>query len=111
MSILQAIFLGLIQGITEFLPISSSAHLVILPYLLGWKFPSDQNFAFDVIVQLGTLLSLILYFREDIWKLLTSLIQGIKNRSPFATEEARLGWYVLLATIQAGLADYFKKQG
>lgn len=55
MNFLQAIILGIIQGLTEFLPISSSAHLVIIPYLFKWKIPSEQNFAFNVIVQLGTL--------------------------------------------------------
>lgn len=109
MNIMQAIFLGIIQGITEFLPISSSAHLVIFPYLLGWRIPTDQNFSFDVLVQWGTLLSLIIYFRKDIWQIFLAVSQGIKDKAPFKNEYSRLGWLVLLATIPAGLAGILLK--
>jgi undecaprenyl-diphosphatase len=109
MSIIQAIFLGIIQGFTEFLPVSSSAHLVIFPYLFGWRIPTDQNFSFDVLVQLGTLLSLIIYFRKDIWQILLAVLQGIKDKTPFTNENSRLGWLVLLATIPAGLAGILLK--
>jgi len=109
MNLLQAIFLGIIQGITEFLPISSSAHLVIFPYLLGWHFPADQNFSFDVLVQLGTLLSLIVYFRKNLWQIILAILQGIKNKTPFKNENSRLGWLVILATIPAGLAGILLK--
>jgi undecaprenyl-diphosphatase len=109
MNFFQAILLGIIQGITEFLPVSSSAHLVLFPYLMGWKIPLDQNFTFDVIVQLGTLLSLIVYFKNDIWQILKSVMEGIAKRKPFEKEESRLGWYVVLATIPAGLAGLLLK--
>jgi undecaprenyl-diphosphatase len=109
MSIFQAIFLGIVQGFTEFLPVSSSAHLVIFPYLFGWQIPSDQNFSFDVLVQLGTLLSLIIFFRKDIWQILLAVLQGIKDKTPFSNENSRLGWLVLLATIPAGLAGILLK--
>jgi len=109
MNFLQAIFLGILQGLTEFLPISSSAHLVIFPYLLGWKIPSDQNFAFDVIVQLGTIISLIAYFRKDLWNIGKSMLEGIRRRDLFNTSESRLGWYVLLGSIPAGLAGLLLK--
>jgi undecaprenyl-diphosphatase len=109
MSIIQAIFLGIIQGFTEFLPVSSSAHLVIFPYLFGWRIPTDQNFSFDVLVQLGTLLSLIIYFRKDIWQILLAVLQGINDKAPFNNENSRLGWLVILATIPAGLAGIILK--
>lgn len=109
MNFLQAIFLGILQGLTEFLPISSSAHLVIFPYLLGWKIPSDQNFAFDVIVQLGTLISLIAYFRKDLLDIGKSMVDGIRKRKLFESSESRLGWYVLLGSIPAGLAGILLK--
>ena len=73
MTIFQAIILGIIQGLTEFLPISSSAHLVILPFLLNWSLPQDQVFPFDVLVQLGTLIAVIIYFRKDLWKIIQIL--------------------------------------
>ncbi len=66
MTIIQAIILGFIQGITEFLPVSSSAHLVLTPFFLGWKIPADQVLPFDVLVQAGTLLAVIIYFWKDL---------------------------------------------
>ena len=109
MNILQALILGIIQGITEFLPVSSSAHLVITPYLLGWKIPKDQVFTFDVLVQLGTLLAVIIYFRRDLLQIIRAVVIGIKNREPFADSQARLGWYVVLATIPAGIFGILAK--
>ncbi len=103
MTILHAIILGIVQGLTEFLPISSSAHLVLVPYFLGWKIPSDVAFMFDVLVQLGTLAAVIIYFWRDLVEIVVCFIQGILQRKPFANESARLGWYLILATIPAGL--------
>ncbi len=103
MTIMQALILGIIQGVTEFLPVSSSAHLVIAPYLFGWKIPQEEIFPFDVLVQLGTLLAVIVYFRRDLWEIIRAVIIGIKDRRPFADPQARLGWYILLATVPAGI--------
>lgn len=103
MTIIQAIILGIIQGITEFLPVSSSAHLVIAPFLFGWKIPEEQIFPFDVLVQIGTLLAVIVYFRRDLWEIIQAVLVGIKNRKPFGEPRARLGWYIALATIPAAL--------
>ena len=66
MTVLQAIVLGAIQGITEFLPISSSAHLVLVPHWLGWSFDSQIQFTVDILLHLGTLVAVIGYFRQDI---------------------------------------------
>jgi undecaprenyl-diphosphatase len=103
MSILQAIILGIVQGITEFLPISSSAHLVLVPYWLGWQIPQDQVFAFDVIVQMGTLIAVIIYFWKDLWNIFTAVFRGILSKKPLEEQAARMGWMVILATIPAGI--------
>jgi len=103
MTILQAIFLGIIQGLTEFLPVSSSAHLVITPFLLGWKFPEAEAFAFDVIVQVGTLVAVFAYFGRDLLEIIRSVLTGLWRRQPFYNTYARLGWLIVLATIPAGI--------
>lgn len=109
MTFLQAIILGIVQGLTEFLPISSSGHLVIVPFLLRWALPEDQVFPFGVLVQLGTLLAVIIYFRKDLWSILKAFFSGIFQRKPFADSQARLGWYLILATIPAGILGILLK--
>jgi len=103
MTIFQAIILGIIQGITEFLPVSSSAHLVITPYLLGWKLDEAVIFPFDVLVQLGTLAAVIYFFRRDLWEIIRAVWNGLRTSKPFGTPAARLGWLLVLATIPAGV--------
>jgi undecaprenyl-diphosphatase len=109
MSLLQAIILGIIQGLTEFLPVSSSGHLVITPLLLGWEIPQEQVFPFNVLVQIGTLVAVIVYFWKDLYKIITGFVGGLFQRKPFATAEARMGWYLILATIPAGVIGLFLK--
>lgn len=101
MSIFQAIILGIVQGLTEFLPVSSSGHLVLIPYFLGWVFPTEQIFPFNVLVQLGTLLAVIVYFRKDLWKIIKAVVLGLVHRQPFKEFDARLGWLLILATLPA----------
>jgi undecaprenyl-diphosphatase len=101
MNLLQAIILGIVQGLTEFLPISSSAHLVIVPFLLNWQFPEEQVFVFDVLVQLGTLVAVIVYFRKDLWNIAKAFITSLVHRKPFETADARLAWWIILATLPA----------
>ncbi len=103
MTIFQSIVLGIVQGLTEFIPVSSSAHLVVVPYWLGWNFPADQIFAFDILVQLGTILAVIIYFRQDILTISKAVFRGLITRQPFKDPDSRLGWLVVLATIPAGL--------
>ncbi len=99
MSWFEVVVLALVQGLTEFLPISSSAHLILPSQILGWP---DQGLAFDVGVHVGTLLAVMLYFRRDIYQLLTAWFRQISGQGD--SQEARLAWYVILATIPAGLA-------
>lgn len=103
MTILQSIILGIVQGLTEFLPISSSAHLVLVPYLFNWNFPQEQIFPFDVLVQLGTLVAVILYFWKDIVEIIKAFFKGLIDKQPFKEPQARLGWYLILASIPAAV--------
>jgi undecaprenyl-diphosphatase len=109
MTLLQSLILGIIQGLTEFLPISSSAHLVLIPHLLGWQIPEAQVFPFGVLVQIGTLVAVILYFWTDLWVIVRGFIKALVDRKPFESEPARMGWYLLLATIPAGIAGILIK--
>jgi len=99
MDTLHAVVLALVQGLTEFLPISSSAHLILVPALLGWE---DQGLAFDVAVHFGTLTAVVAYFRRELRGMAVSWFDALRTRNP--DEEARLAWAVLLGTIPLGIA-------
>ncbi|HEB93609.1 MAG TPA: undecaprenyl-diphosphate phosphatase [Gammaproteobacteria bacterium] len=96
---LHAIALALLQGFTEFLPISSSAHLILLPRLLGWE---DQGLAFDVAVHLGTLSAVVLYFRRELAPMVRDWSRSLLTRQQ--TKDSRLAWAVLWGTIPVGIA-------
>ena len=110
MTVLQAIALGIIQGITEFLPISSSAHLVLVPHWLGWSFDPQLEFTVDILLHIGTLVAVIIYFRQDVKTILLALLAGIWNRKPFESNKSKIGWLILLATIPAGLVGMGAKE-
>ena len=101
MTILQAVVLGVVQGLTEFLPVSSTAHLILVPQLLGWQLQADAVFAFNVLLQLGTLAAVLIYFRLDLIEIAASMLQGISKRAPWQTPSARLGWLLIAGTIPA----------
>jgi undecaprenyl-diphosphatase len=103
MTIFQAILLGIIQGLTEFIPVSSTGHLLVAQYLLGIT-PTVATFAFLVIVQVGTIVSLVVYF----WKDLLTLIKAFFAK-PFSTQDNSLAWYIIIATIPALLAGFLLK--
>ncbi len=112
MTILESLLLGIIQGLTEFIPVSSTAHLLIGQKLLGIP-ASDTMFSFLVIVQLGTIVSLLIYFWKDVWKIVRATLASIplliKRDTGKLDTEARLGWYIIIATIPALLAGYLLK--
>jgi undecaprenyl-diphosphatase len=106
MDLIQAAVLGLVQGITEFLPISSTAHLRIVPALLGWN---DPGAAYSAVIQLGTVAAVIIYFARDIVRLVAAFFRGIARRAPLAEAESRLAWMVILGTVPVGIAGILFK--
>ncbi len=96
----QAVILALVQGVTEFLPISSSAHLILVPQVTGWE---DQGLAFDVAVHFGTLCAVVFYFRADIWRIATAWLGSLRPGAGI-NGDARLGWAVIVGTVPVVLA-------
>ncbi|HJQ36458.1 MAG TPA: undecaprenyl-diphosphatase UppP, partial [Thermoanaerobaculia bacterium] len=96
MSIIEAIVLGLVQGLTEFIPISSTGHLKLVPELLGW---GDPGAAASAVIQFGTIIAVIIYFARDIVRLTVAFVRGLINRAPFGDDDSRMAWYVIFATI------------
>ena len=99
MTILQALILGIVQGLMEYIPVSSTAHLILVPWLFGWNLDPNARVVFDILVQWGTLIGVIIYFWRDILSIIHAVIDGVLQRRPFASFEARLGWLVIIATI------------
>jgi undecaprenyl-diphosphatase len=99
MDFYQTFFLGLLQGLTEFLPISSSAHLILVPALFDWV---DQGVAFDLAVHVGTLLAVVLYFRDDVFKIARDGLVSMSQRR--VVGQGALALYLVIGTIPAGLA-------
>jgi len=109
MNIFQAFLLGIVQGLTEFIPVSSTAHLLIFEKLLGLS-QNDQVFSFSVIIQLGTVLAMLAFFWKDIWQITSAFLLGIYHRKPFENLSARLGWLVIVATLPAGIVGFVLKK-
>lgn len=104
MTYFQSIILGVIQGASEFLPISSSGHLVLATYVFGWDIQPREAFIFDVLVQVATLTAVIIYYWSDLMTILRSFIKDLMAGQPFRGADSRLGWYLLLSTVPAGIA-------
>jgi undecaprenyl-diphosphatase len=100
LSLFEAIVLGIIQGLTEFLPISSSGHLRIYPAFFGWDDPGAE---FTAIIQLGTMLAEVIYFRHDLLRIARSWTQSLWREDLRGTLDARMGWYLIWATIPIGV--------
>ena len=108
MSYFEAVVLGIVQGLTEFLPISSTAHLRIVPALFGW---GDPGAAFTAVVQLGTMAAVLLFFWRDLWRIVTTWVRALYQPEPRGSLDARLGWYLIYGTIPiAVLGLVFKDQ-
>jgi len=99
--LIQAVVLGLVQGLTEFLPVSSSGHLIIVPELLGWHDPFIESLAFSVMLHIGTLGALLLYFRDDWLRLIPAGLATIRDRSLQGDPDRRLAWLLVASTIPA----------
>lgn len=99
MTIFRAIVLGIIQGIAEFLPISSSAHLIIFPYLFSWE---ESGLAFDVALHFGTMMAVLVLFFKDWWNLFIGALKDIKTKKK--STNGKMFWYLVIATIPAGIA-------
>ncbi len=101
MGIIQAIVLGIVQGIGEFLPISSSAHLVLIPYLFGW---GESGLAFDVALHFGTLLAVLVIFFKDWWNLFIGAVNKITKKKD--STENKMFWYLIIATVPGALVGF-----
>jgi undecaprenyl-diphosphatase len=105
--LIQALIMGIAQGLTEFLPISSSGHAILLPYLLGWEDPSGASFieslAFSVVLHAGTLAALLVYFRADWMRMIPALFASIRDRSLGDDPDRRLIWLLVLSTLPAAV--------
>jgi undecaprenyl-diphosphatase len=95
-SSLEAIVLGVAQGLTEFLPISSTAHLRVIPAFAGWE---DPGAAFTAVTQLGTLAAVLLYFRRDLWTIGRAWLAGLRDRELRHTHDSMMGWFILVGTV------------
>ena len=102
--IVQALIMGIVQGLTEFLPISSSGHLLLVPWLLGWNDPFIESLAFSVVLHGGTLGALLLYFRDDWRRLIPAGLAAIRDRSFRDDPDRRLAWLLAASTVPAVVA-------
>ena len=102
--LVQAIVLGIVQGLTEFLPISSSGHLIVVPALLGWDDPFIDSLAFSVMLHIATLLALLIYFRADWLRLIPAGLAAIRDRSFAGDPDRRLAWLLAVSTVPAVIA-------
>lgn len=101
MTIFQAVIMGLVQGLGEFLPISSTAHLILVPWLFGWDGSIFQSLAFDVALHMGTLLALLIFFWRDWIRLIAAACNGLMSGK--VTQDSRLFWYLVAAVIPGGI--------
>ncbi len=108
MSVIKAVVLGIVQGLTEFLPVSSSGHLRIVPALLKWD---DPGAPFTAVIQLGTMAAVLLYFRKDLWRITVAWTRSLRDRELRQDQDARMGWYLVIATIPIAVLGFvFKDQ-
>ncbi|HXS71097.1 MAG TPA: undecaprenyl-diphosphate phosphatase, partial [Patescibacteria group bacterium] len=102
-TIIQALVMGIVQGLTEFLPVSSSGHLIIVPWLFGWDDAFITSLAFSVMLHLGTLIALLVYFRDDWLRLIPAGFATIRDRGFDGNPDRKLAWLLVAATIPAAI--------
>jgi undecaprenyl-diphosphatase len=105
-TVFQALVMGIVQGLTEFLPVSSSGHLIIVPFLFGWTDPFITSLAFSVMLHVGTLLALLVFFRADWLRIVPAGFAAIRDRSFRGDPDRRLAWILVAATIPAAVAGF-----
>ncbi len=105
-TVLQALIMGIVQGLTEFLPVSSSGHLVLVPFLLGWHDPFITSLAFSVMLHMGTLVALLVYFQADWRRLVPAGLAALRDRSFRDLPDRRLAWLLLAATVPAAIVGF-----
>jgi undecaprenyl-diphosphatase len=101
--VFQALVMGIVQGLTEFLPVSSSGHLIVVPFLAGWDDAFITSLVFSVMLHLGTLVALLVYFRADWLRLIPAGITALRERSLADDPDRRLAWLLVAATIPAAI--------
>ncbi|HNY20882.1 MAG TPA: undecaprenyl-diphosphatase UppP [Treponemataceae bacterium] len=106
MLVLQSIILGIVQGLAEFLPISSSAHLIIVPWFFGWNDPALNSLTFDVALHLGTLVAILAVFSADWRRIIAAWFRSVRERKIGKDQDRRLAWYLLLACVPGGFAGF-----
>jgi undecaprenyl-diphosphatase len=106
-TVFQALVMGIVQGLTEFLPVSSSGHLILVPWLFGWTDPFINSLAFSVMLHVGTLGALLIYFASDWLRLIPAGLAAIRDRSFRDDPDRKLAWLLLAATLPAAIAGYF----
>src|SRR4051812_49497784 len=99
MSTFEAIVLGIVQGLTEFLPVSSTGHLRIIPAFAGWE---DPGAAFTAVVQMGTTIAVLIYFRRDLWRIALAWLDSVRQGGRRRDLDARLGWCIVLGPVPIG---------
>ncbi|MGA2548485.1 MAG: undecaprenyl-diphosphate phosphatase [Rectinemataceae bacterium] len=104
MLLIRSIILGIVQGLTEFIPVSSSAHLVIVPWLFGWNDPIFLSLGFDVALHMGTLVALIAFFRKDWMRLIGAWLKSIGHLEVGNDPNRKMAWFLLAATVPGGIA-------
>jgi undecaprenyl-diphosphatase len=114
-AVVQALVMGIVQGVTEFLPVSSSGHLIIVPWLFGWDDAFINSLAFSVMLHLGTLIALLIYFRQDWLRLIPAGFATIRDRAFKDDPDRKLAWLLVAATIPAAIvgalfSDFFETQ-
>jgi undecaprenyl-diphosphatase len=103
-TVVQALIMGVVQGLTEFLPVSSSGHLIVVPFLFGWDDAFITSLAFSVMLHIGTLFALLVYFRHDWLRLVPAGLAAVRDRSFTGDPDRKLAWLLVAATIPAALA-------
>lgn len=100
--LVKALILGIVQGLTEFLPVSSTAHLILFPWAFGWDDPILNSLTFDVALHLGTLVAVLVYFRRDWARLVLAFFSSVGNRR-ISTPDERMVWLIIMATVPAAV--------